>query len=57
MKEGSLFVLFVCRVEIFQTTMPFVSAHSCLIGTTSMSRGEMSWFHNVSTYSGEVIEY
>jgi len=22
-----------------------------------MSRGALSWFHNVSTYSGEVIEY
>jgi hypothetical protein len=28
-----------------------------LIQLENMSTGALSWFHNVSTYGGEVIEY
>jgi len=27
------------------------------VGKPSMSKGASSWFHNVSNYNGEVIEY
>jgi hypothetical protein len=44
--------LFVCHVEIFKTTMPLVT-----IGKPLMTRGKLSWFHNVLTYGEEIIEY
>ncbi len=28
----------------------------CVVGNFSMNKGVSSWFHNVSTYSEEVIE-
>ncbi len=42
--------LFVCHVEISQTTMPFVT-----IGKPLMSRGKLSWFHNVLTYGDKFV--
>ncbi len=56
-KKGCfVFVLFVCHVEISQNTAPLAtllvpSESPCLV------RGASSWFHNVLTYHGEVIEY
>jgi hypothetical protein len=44
--------LFVCHVEISQTTMPLVT-----IGKPLMSRGKLSWFHNVLTYGEKNIKY
>jgi hypothetical protein len=28
-----------------------------ILGKSFMSRGASSWFHNVSTYGGEIIEF
>jgi len=55
MKKDSLFVLFVCHIEISQTIAPLVALfwYHC---KALMSRGALNWFHNVSTYNGEVIE-
>ncbi len=50
-------VCFVCQVEISQT----MAWHLCHalggVGKPSMTKGASSWFHNVSNYNGEVIEY
>ncbi len=44
--------LFVCHLEISQTIMPLVT-----IGKPLMSKGKLSWFHNVLTYGEKIIEY
>jgi hypothetical protein len=58
MKEGCLFVcLFVCGVEIFQTTTPLALLFF-VIQKAWMSRDALSYFHNVLTYKeGEAFEY
>jgi hypothetical protein len=48
--------LFVCHIEISQITKSFDMLLVSL-KSYSISRGVVSLFHNVSTYSGEVIEY
>lgn len=55
-KEGSFLVCFDCHIEISQAMVPLavVLEHHL---KAPMSRGALSWFHNFSTYSGEVIEY
>lgn len=55
-KEGNFLVFFDCHIEISQATVPLamVLVHHW---KAPMSRGALSWFHNVSTSSGEVIEY
>jgi hypothetical protein len=62
MKEDNLFIcmygLFVLFIVSF--VFPNHGGSCCNLGTTkksSMSRGASSWFYNVSTYDGEVIEY
>ncbi len=53
--EGSLFGLFVT----LRSPKP-CNVFCRVLGTVrkpSMSRCAPSWFHNISTYSGEVIEY
>jgi len=59
MKEGCLFVLcvlFACHAKISQYIAPFWLALN-IVGKPSLSKDAPSWFHNVSTYAGEVIEY
>jgi hypothetical protein len=56
MKEGNLFVYFVCHFEVSQLIAPLTMFFS-IVGTPSMDRGAVSCFHIVSTYNGEVIEY
>ncbi len=41
------------NIEIFQTS----SCALNIVGKLSMMKGASSWFCNVSTYGGEVIEY
>jgi hypothetical protein len=55
MKEGCLFVLFVMLRDLPNHG---ASCHTLgIIGKKcSMSRSAYYWFHNVSTYGGEVIE-
>jgi hypothetical protein len=54
MKEGSLFVLFVCQIEIFPN--PNASCHVLgTVGEPWISKGAPSWFRNVSTYDGEKL--
>jgi hypothetical protein len=54
MKEGCLFVLFVMLRDLPNHG---ASCHTLgIIGKCSMSRSAYYWFHNVSTYGGEVIE-
>jgi hypothetical protein len=56
MKEGSLFVfLFVHLVEISQAMVPLATPLTPL--ESPLNKGALSWFRNVSTYGGEVIEY
>jgi hypothetical protein len=55
MKEGCLFVLFIYHVKISQITMHFATLD--IIGKPSMNRGATTWFQNVLTYGGRVIEY
>jgi hypothetical protein len=50
MKEGSLFVLFVHRVEVSQTMASLVMI---LYNKYTSAR---RWFPNVSIYSGEIVE-
>lgn len=46
--EGSLFVLCVCHIEISQTIVPPTALGT--VGKPLMSRGALSWFHNILTY-------
>jgi len=57
--EGCLFVLFcfVCRIKIYQTHVDAFCHTLHNVGKPSMGRCALSWFHNLSTYRGEVIEY
>jgi hypothetical protein len=48
--------LFVCDIEVSQITKSFDMLLVSL-KSYSMSRGALSSFHNVLTYSGKVIEY
>jgi hypothetical protein len=53
-----MFVLFVCHIEISPTIAPLVTLLLPLQSPTRRRVGvHPSWFHNVSTYSGEVIQY
>jgi hypothetical protein len=56
MKEGNLFVYFVCHFEVSQLIAPLMMFFS-IVGKPLMDRGVVSCFHNVSTYNAEVIEY
>jgi hypothetical protein len=70
-KEGYLFVLFVklrSSKSVYSLQFyvhlgpesPLDDAFCCtldVVGKLSMSRGVLSWFRNVLTYGGEVIEY
>jgi len=62
MKEDNLFIymynLFVLFIVSF--VLPNHGPSCCNLGTitkSSMIRGASTWFYNVSTYDGEVIEY
>jgi hypothetical protein len=55
MKEGCLFVCFVCHVEFSQTTSAYCGTLDTL-GKLFINRGALNWLHNVSTYDGKVIE-
>jgi hypothetical protein len=55
MYEGRLFAWFLCHIKISQTMV-----HLATLGVVvkpSMSKGGSSWFHIVSKYSGEVMNY
>jgi hypothetical protein len=51
MEEGCL----TCHNNISQTNMPFSTFHT--IWKPLMGTKIPSWFYNVSTYDGKVIEY
>jgi hypothetical protein len=53
-KVGCVFICFVYHVEISQATAPLV-ALLVPLESPSRTRGAPSWFHNVLTYNGEVI--
>jgi hypothetical protein len=54
MREG--LSLIVCHIEISQIKKSF-DMFLVSLKSYSMRKGGLSSFHNVSTYSGEVIEY
>jgi hypothetical protein len=56
MKESCLLVLIIRHIEIPQITSPLAML-LIFLKNLLMSRGALSWFHNVSTYGGNVIEY
>ncbi len=53
--------LFMKVIFLFYMLRSFKPWHSCctfgIIGNLSMSKGEMSWSHNVSKYDTKDIEY
>jgi hypothetical protein len=53
--EGRLFVCFLCHIKIFQTMVHLVTLG--FVVKPSMSKGGSSWFHIVSEYSREVMNY
>jgi hypothetical protein len=56
MKNVCLFVLFV-MFEISQTMVPLVVLFDIVGKPSMMSASVPNWFHNVSTYNGEVIKH
>jgi hypothetical protein len=55
MKEGCLFVLFCLSFSNLNSYCHTLEIE--IVGKSLMNRGALSWFHNVSTHGGEVIEY
>jgi hypothetical protein len=53
MKEGCLFVLFCSSFSNHNSYRHTLE----IVGKSLMNRGALSWFHNVSTHGGELIEY
>jgi hypothetical protein len=56
-KEGCLFVLLVCHIEIFQTTRPPPHSQYSLTPKLSTNKGAPRWFANVWNYGARVIKY
>jgi hypothetical protein len=56
MKERKLFVCFVCHIEISKTIV-LLAVLLILLENYQYIGVHLSWFHNVSTYNGKVIEY
>jgi hypothetical protein len=52
-----MFVLFVCHIEISPTIAPLVTLLLSLQSPRRRVGVHPCWFHNVLTYSGEVIQY
>jgi hypothetical protein len=55
-KVVCLFLSFVCHIEISQTMVPLPTLLVLLESPWWVTRA-LSWFYNVLTFSGEVIEY
>jgi len=51
--KGKLFVCYVGDLPIHNTSCHVLGT----IGKSSTSRDAPSWFHNVSTYGGKMIDY